>query len=220
MAEKLGSEAKLHLITYGEETQALLSALETRHAAEQAALAKEQQIGGLSAAQYQKITNEKLESDQKYAQARQKVMDQAQQEEVNGWKSAVGPIESAFNSQINSLLEGTETFGQAMKKVFASMVEDIIKELVDLAVEEAIVFAVTGSFGSVGSMGTGMVGGIGKVLGFDVGTDYVVQSGLAMIHQGEQIRPAQGSGPYTGEPAAAAALRSHRTSQASSARKR
>ena len=61
VAEKLGSEAKLHLITYGEETQALLSALvEMRHAAEQAALAKEQQIGGLSAAQYQKITNEKL----------------------------------------------------------------------------------------------------------------------------------------------------------------
>ena len=197
--EKLSSEVKLHQITYSQETQALLTALDARHAAELAALAKEQQIGGLSASQYQKITNEKLQVDQKYAQDRQKVMDQAQQKEINDWKSAVGPIESAFNSQINSLLEGTETFGQAMKKVFASMVEDIIKELLDLAIEEAIVFAVTGSFGSVGSMGTGVVGGIGKVLGFDVGTNYVTQSGLAIIHEGEQIVPAQGSGPYSGD---------------------
>ena len=197
-AEKLSSEVKLHLITYSAETQALLAALDARQAAELAALAKEQQIGGLSASQYQKITNEKLQIDQKYAQDRQKIMDQAQQKEINDWKSAVGPIESAFNSQITSLLAGTETFGQAMKKVFADMVTDIIKELLELAVEEAIVFAVTGSFGSVGSMGTGIVGGIGKVLGFDVGTNYVVQSGLAMIHQGEQIVPAQGSGPYTG----------------------
>ncbi|MGA8499668.1 MAG: hypothetical protein WB764_29585 [Xanthobacteraceae bacterium] len=34
---------------------------------------------------------------------------------------------------------------------------------------------------------------------YDVGTDYVVRSGLAIIHQGEQIRPAVGSGPYTGK---------------------
>jgi hypothetical protein len=34
---------------------------------------------------------------------------------------------------------------------------------------------------------------------YDVGTDYVLRSGLAIIHQGEQIRPAVGSGPYTGK---------------------
>jgi hypothetical protein len=34
---------------------------------------------------------------------------------------------------------------------------------------------------------------------FDVGTDYVMRSGLAVIHQGEQIKPAAGSGPYTGK---------------------
>jgi hypothetical protein len=31
---------------------------------------------------------------------------------------------------------------------------------------------------------------------FDVGTNYVNKTGLALIHEGEQIRPAQGSGPY------------------------
>lgn len=33
---------------------------------------------------------------------------------------------------------------------------------------------------------------------FDVGTDYVVRGGLALIHQGETIVPARGSGPYSG----------------------
>jgi hypothetical protein len=36
---------------------------------------------------------------------------------------------------------------------------------------------------------------------FDVGTDYVVRGGLALIHPGETIIPAaRGSGPYTGAP--------------------
>jgi hypothetical protein len=38
---------------------------------------------------------------------------------------------------------------------------------------------------------------------FDVGTDYVVRGGLALIHQGETIVPARGSGPYTGSSAGA-----------------
>ena len=33
---------------------------------------------------------------------------------------------------------------------------------------------------------------------FDVGTDYVQRGGLALIHPGEEIKPAQGSGPWTG----------------------
>ena len=34
---------------------------------------------------------------------------------------------------------------------------------------------------------------------FDVGTDYVVRGGLALIHPGETIIPAaRGSGPYSG----------------------
>jgi len=40
---------------------------------------------------------------------------------------------------------------------------------------------------------------------FDLGTDYVLRSGLAMIHQGETIVPAlaRGTGPYTGRGEAA-----------------
>ena len=42
-------------------------------------------------------------------------------------------------------------------------------------------------------------GAIGLVASADVGTDYVVRSGLAVIHQGEKIIPsAKTSGPFTG----------------------
>ena len=101
-----------------------------------------------------------------------------------------------------------------MKKVFGDLVIDFIEGLEKIAIEKAITFAVTGSLGG-GSAGGGVAGaaeggiaslvfgGIGKllggVLGFDQGTNYVTQSGLAVIHQGESIVPAaEGSGPYTG----------------------
>jgi hypothetical protein len=48
--------------------------------------------------------------------------------------------------------------------------------------------------GAIAASAAGMAVGT-----YDVGTDYVVRSGLAIIHQGEQIRPAVGSGPYTGK---------------------
>jgi hypothetical protein len=49
---------------------------------------------------------------------------------------------------------------------------------------------------SVVATGLGLAGG-GK---FDLGTDYVLRGGLAMIHQGETIVPAiaRGTGPYAG----------------------
>lgn len=44
---------------------------------------------------------------------------------------------------------------------------------------------------------------------FDVGTDMVMKTGLALIHQGETIIPAaQGSGPFTGEASAGSSQRS------------
>ena len=33
---------------------------------------------------------------------------------------------------------------------------------------------------------------------YDVGTDYVLQGGLAYVHPGEEIKPAKGTGPWTG----------------------
>jgi hypothetical protein len=188
---------KEHLITEQQMTAETIAAVNAREDEQLAALNKEEQTVGLSAVQYVKIESEKTQIIMKAIADRQKALDHAQQEEIKSWNSALQPLESAFNSQLQKMLSGGETFGQGMQKIFANLVTQIIEELMKLALEEAVVFAVTGSFGNVGGLGTGIVGGIGKILGFDEGTNLVTQSGLAVIHQGESIVPAQGSGPYS-----------------------
>jgi hypothetical protein len=262
--EHLGAEAKLHEITYAQETAALLDALEDRHGMELAANAAEAEVGGQTVAQYQKIANDKIAIDAKYSADHQKIIDQAAEREAQEWKSAADQIAGAFNSQLRSLLAGTETWGQAMKKISGDIVlkfiEDQIKATIEflankarevavsIAAEDAKTAAsVTGAalrsaadvasgsvsvlsviasalkaiFAGAGQTAAGVSANVAPAVGpaapavgaaagaaviaigtglgkFDVGTDYVTRSGLAIIHEGEQITPAQGSGPYTG----------------------
>jgi hypothetical protein len=62
-------------------------------------------------------------------------------------------------------------------------------------------------FSSMGPAGIAVAAGlaagvgaaaVGMIKKFDVGTDYITQSGLAMVHQGEAIVPAASNGPFTG----------------------
>jgi len=269
----LESEVKDHEITYDQETQALLKALADRHAATMATLNDESQTAGLSEAQYKKIQSEKLLADQKYIADRQKIVQQAAQQEAKEWKAAADQVASAFNSQLKGLLSGTTTWSKAMKSISADLVLKMIEDQVKLTlewlasqarilaaaiatqtgmtaastagaalrsaaevasgqtsilsvVENALkaIFAGAGqtaagvsgnmapevgpaapAFGAaagaaVVAMGTALAGGGGAA--FDVGTNYVVRGGLALIHPGETIVPAgvptaQGSGPYT-----------------------
>lgn len=187
--QHLDAEVKLHQITATQETQILLAEIDKRKAAEDAVFAKEAAVGGLPVAQTQRINDQKLASDQKYAQERQKIIDKAAEQEQKDWQSITNPILSAWNSQLKGLLSGTETFGEAMKNIFSDMVLKIIEYLEKVVVEEVIVKGLQVAIG----------GPAGLLPSFDVGTNYVASSGLAMIHAGESIIPAaQGTGPYTG----------------------
>lgn len=241
------------IFTEGAKTAALLTALDRRRALTQAALDDELKIGGLSLAQHQKILNEKLTADQKYAFDRQKIIEAAAKEEEKTWNTGFNVIQTSFNSQLRGLLAGTTTWTQAMKSMLGDMVikaielfekmafEWIAHEIVQTAATEAGVAARVGAeqTGALMSMATtvakvirsilnsaaetfaGVFGFLAPVMGpaaaapaaasmgtvlgmaasvsaFDVGTDTVLRTGLALIHKGETIVPAQGSGPYTG----------------------
>lgn len=191
--QHLDAEVKLHQITATEETQILLAELDKRKVAEDSILAKEASVGGLSVAQQQKITDQKLQIDQKYAQEHQKIIDRAAQQEQKDWQSITNPILSAWNSQLKGLLSGTETFGEAMKNIFSDMVLKIIEYLEKVVVEEVIVKGLQVAIGGPAAL----------LPSFDAGTNYVASSGLAVIHAGESIIPAaQGTGPFTGGGAA------------------
>ena len=135
--EILAGEVKLHQITYDQETQLLLQALDRRHTEELAALNAELQISGLTAAQYQKLVDQKLLLDQKYQAAHDKLVIAEAEKDAQAWQSVLTPIHSAWDSQLKGLLSGTETWGTAMKRIFQDLVMDAIKRLEALAVEQA-----------------------------------------------------------------------------------
>lgn len=263
--EHLGAEAKLHEMTYSQETAALLAALDVRRAAEMNATDGELSLYARGTAGYEKVLATRKEEDAKYFADRQKIVDQAAQREAQEWQKAADQIAGAFNSQLKGLLAGTTTWSKAMKNISADLVLKFIEDQIKLTLEflanqarmlaaklaaetgmttattagaalrsaaevasgQASIFAVIADalksiYASGGKAGAAVAAevapeagpaapAIGAAAGaaviavgtglasFDIGTDYVLRSGLAMIHQGEQIKPAAGSGPYTGK---------------------
>jgi hypothetical protein len=268
VADKLGSQVRLHQISYDQETAALLSALEARNQAEQLAFAAEQMHLQAGTAAYERVLKERQAAYDKYLLEKQKATEKAEEEDAKQWKAAADQIAGAFNSQLKGLLAGTTTWSQAMKNISADLalkfIENQVKATAEFLAEKArelagtiagesaktsattagatlragaevasgqtsilsvianalkSIYASAGQTASEvsaavapeagpaapaiglaagGAIASGAMGLVGAA-SFDVVTDYVLRSGLAMIHQGEQIKPAVGSGPYTGK---------------------
>jgi hypothetical protein len=194
--EQLASEVKLHEITYDQETAQLLAALDKRHAAEDTATIREMELYKEGTAGYVKALDERKLKDAEYYAARQKLVDAAKQKDVQEWQSALQPVVAVFDSQLQGLLSGTETWAQAMKKITADLVMDIIKKLEEIAVANAALGLTNLFGGGLGSLlglgGGGGGGGKGGIPSFDVGSWSVPGDTLALVHQNEMVVPAQG----------------------------
>jgi hypothetical protein len=265
-ADKLGSQVRLHQISYDQETTALLAALETRKQAEQAVFTAELMRAHEGTAEYQRILNERKAAYDKYLLEKQKATEKAEEQDAKQWKAAADQVAGAFNSQLKGLLAGTTTWAQAMKNISADLVLKFIEGQVKATAEflankarevaattagegakttaattgaalrsaaevasgqtsilTVIANAIKSIFASGGETGAKVTAAVADEAGpaapaigaaaaaatigpnlalaskYDVGTDYVLRGGLAVIHEGEQIRPAVGSGPYTGK---------------------
>jgi hypothetical protein len=155
--EHLAAEVKLHEMTQSQETMALLAALDQKRSAQEQAITAEvgaemaavQQKLALYAkgtADWQKAENEKTEILQKsidqrkeleakYFADRQKIVDQAAENDAKEWKAAGDAVAGALNSQLLKMLQGKETFAQASKQVAADLVLDEIKNQIKLTAE-------------------------------------------------------------------------------------
>src|SRR5580692_2032795 len=273
-ADKLGSQVRLHQISYDQETTALLAALETRKQAEQAVFTAELMRAHEGTAEYQRILNERKAAYDKYLLEKQKATEKAEEQDAKQWKAAADQVAGAFNSQLKGLLAGTTTWAQAMKNISADLVlkfiEGQVKATAEFLANKArevaaatagegakttaattgaalrsaaevasgqtsilaiIADALKSIYASGGKAGAEVAAAVAPEAGpaapaigatagaavvataigvmggskFDLGTDYVLRSGLAMIHQGEKIVPAmaRGTGPYTGRGEAA-----------------
>lgn len=216
--EILDGEVKLHQITYDQETQLLLQALSRRHTEEIAAVNQASQIAGLTVAAYEKLVDQKLLLDQKFAAEHQKIIIQAAEKEQQAWESAIKPLQAAWDSQLKGLLSGQESWATAMKKITEDLVVDMIKQFEQLALIKPLINLLSGTGGGISGAGTllgslsgagagagaggggllaALLGGIGKLFtmlpAFDSGSWSVPHDMVAMVHAGEMIAPNDGS---------------------------
>lgn len=133
--QHLAAELKLHEITYEQETAALLAALDQRRAKEEQALDGELALYARGSVQYEKVLDQRAQKEARYFAERQRIVDQAALHEAQQWKAVADQIASAFNSNLQKLLAGTETWSQAMKKISASLILKLIEDQVKLTLE-------------------------------------------------------------------------------------
>lgn len=264
--EKLNSALALHQITEQEKTAATIAAINQREDAELAALNAAEAAQQRNAQAIERIENQKNAIIMRSINERVRAEEQAALKSAQEWKAAADQVASAFNSQLQKLLAGTEKWSQAMKTIAADlvlkMIEGQVKATAEFLAEKArevaaaltaeqsknaaaeagaalrsaaevatgqtsILAVIGNAFKSIyasggqtaaevsaavapeagpaapaiglAAGGAIIAGASGLIASADVGTDYVVRSGLALIHQGETIIPsAQTSGPYTG----------------------
>jgi hypothetical protein len=119
--------AKLSEVTEAQKTAMLLAAVNQREAMQEAELQQAMNLGGLTAAQYQKLQDELTKVQQKAGLDRQKINEQEVNDYQKDWQSALTAVESSFNSQLRGLLAGTETWHQAWNKMLGDMIIKFIE---------------------------------------------------------------------------------------------
>ncbi len=165
--EQAGADAKLHDITEAQKTQITLDALNTRTAAETAALRQIQALHKENIAEVAKIEAEITQKLIEQVKERQKVLNDARAVEVKSWESALTPIQSAWDSQLKGLLAGTTSWAQAMKSIVGDLVIAMIKKFEELIVVETIAKALQKVFG-----GTPDTSGVTKSIADNVAVAY------------------------------------------------
>jgi hypothetical protein len=246
----LDAEANQFQITQNQKFALLEAETQKEYEAEMALLQQRANIGTLTIAQRQAVLDRIAELEAKHRTDMLRLDEQAIAQQQQMWSSALGSIETAFNSQLRGLLAGTTTWSQAFKKILGDLVIQFIETCETMVVKwtaaqlAQTTAATTGaaaraaaeqSASSAGMLGmvanavkaimtdagqafAGVFAFLAPTMGpaaagpaaaaqasvsaaaiFDVGTDYVVRGGLALIHPGETIIPAaKGNGPFTG----------------------
>ena len=123
----LNRRLEFHAITMKEWLAQSTEALDREQDAIQDAADKAMASSALTAAQRIQIANEE---DRQIAEIAKKMaadQDKAAKDVLKSWDQAFNQINGAFDAQVNGLLRGTESFGQAFKNVLASLIEDVIK---------------------------------------------------------------------------------------------
>ena len=76
---------------------------------------------------FKKLLDEKLAMEMDYTAKVQALHDKSAQASLKSWQGIMQPISSAFSTSINGMIQGTQTFKQAMSKISQSILAEFIK---------------------------------------------------------------------------------------------
>lgn len=123
------------------------------------------------------------------------------------WQKSLDVIDRSLDTMLKGVLTGTQSWQQAMDRLFSNLAVSFIEAIMKMMVQWAAFEALTQAFGigaagspvanpfAVGAGGIGGVigqigSGIGGILGLADGAWSVPQDMLAVVHAGEMVVPA------------------------------
>jgi hypothetical protein len=123
---KVGLNLVLNPGQLAEQVQQQIAAARESAEAELKLLADEMQaaLNNNNAPGYNQASNQSLEVQARLAQQIQEIQQRAADATAASWEKAMEPIASAFNTQIDAMMRGTESLRQAIGKVGASVIAD------------------------------------------------------------------------------------------------
>jgi hypothetical protein len=166
-------------------------------------LEQEMALDSLTPEEKLRIYDQIVELDAKYQLQIQALDKQSQAQVQKNWQSTFDFIDHTMDSVLTGILQGTQTWQQAMAKVFddlaTSFIEDVAKMMVKWAAFEALGIGsnplTSGVLGGIVSGVSGLFTGGASTFGFGIGGVYdtgawnIPRDMLAVIHQGEMIIP-------------------------------
>ena len=135
--------AKTHQITNSQELTQVTALLNQKWDAEKAYFDKVEALYANDPVKLAEIEKQEETAWQAHLDAMQKAQERSNQQMLASEQAMVNGLSSALSSNLQKMLAGTETFGQAMRNIFAKMVDGIISSLVKVAVQYAINAAIS-----------------------------------------------------------------------------
>jgi len=115
----------------------------------------------------------------------------------SAWKGALVLIDTGLDTMLKGVLTGTQTWQQAMDRLFSDLAVSFIEQVAKMMVQWAAFEITTQGLGMTGLVANpllptaGGIGGfLGGLMGFDAGAWSIPQDMVAVVHAGEMVLPA------------------------------